>query len=118
MPQKTDPKVEGMILALSREGLSSRKIVDRLNSQCIAISQKTVCNIINNVGKHRQLCTSQGVPSPVKLQPRTARIPAVVRKVDQMSSKENPPSQYEMGRRAKVSPRTVRRILADLGKTI
>ena len=86
-----------------------------LKSSNIVISQKTVVNILGNKGKRRQ-AKAEGLKSPTKIQPRTARTAEVIRKVNVMTSLENPPPQTEMARKAKVSASTVRRIIADLKK--
>ena len=42
MPKKIDPKVEGIVLALSGEGYSARVIVDKCKEKEIIISKATV----------------------------------------------------------------------------
>lgn len=106
MPKKTDAKVEGMVLGLSEAGLTQRSIVSRLKQKGIAISQRSVSNIVNNNGKRRQ-AKAKGLSSPVKVQPAKVVNPGIVRRIDVLTSKENPPSQRELSRRVGVSLSTV-----------
>jgi Mn-dependent DtxR family transcriptional regulator len=69
-------------------------------------------NIINNVGKRREV-KAAGLPSLVKVQPVK-----VLKQIKIMSKLENLPTQREMSRKVGVSPPTVNRILKKLGKRL
>ena len=115
MTKRIEPKVEGIIKYLSKEGLSSRVIVKRLKDQGISVSKSTVNNVVKNVGKWRQAKLA-GLPSPKKRYPMKVALPAVVTKVKIMTSKRNPPSLTQMSQKLKVSRRTVQRIIQRLKK--
>ena len=115
MGKKTDIKVEALIKYLSKEGLSSRVIVQRLKGQNISVSKSTVNNVLNNVGIWRQAKLA-GLPSPKKRRPMKVATPQVVAKVRFLTSKRNPPSWNQMSRKLKVSPRTIQRIIQRLNK--
>lgn len=115
MPKKLDPKVEGMIIAFSKDKLSSREIETRLRDQKITVSYRTVLRVIKNIGKRRQ-AKAVGLPSPVKVQPVKVMNSKFLKKVKIMISKENPPSQFEMARKLKASRRTVQRAIRRLGQ--
>jgi hypothetical protein len=117
MPKRTDPEVEGIILGLSKTGLSQRSIVGQLRSDGVVVSRRTVHNVINRIGKNRQ-AKAKGQPLPVKFQPSPSATPHVIRKINAMSQLENPPSQREMSKKVGVSLATVNRILKKLGKRV
>lgn len=112
-----DPKVEGRILALSGQNFSQRKILSTLKSENISVSKTCIHNVIHNVGQRRQ-AKSIGLLSPVKEQPRKTVTPSIIKKVDILTSKENPPSQREISRLVKVSQSTVHRIIRSLNKKL
>ena len=95
MPKKIDPKVEGIIIGLSTAGLTHRSILGQLKILGFTVSQTFISRVLNNTGKRRQAKT-QGLPSPVKVQPPKVVTPAIIRKIKAMTSRENPPSQSDM----------------------
>jgi len=117
MPKKIDPKVEGQVIGLSKAGSSQRSIVDTLRRDNIVISQRTVSRIINNVGNRRVL-KAKGQPSPIKRQPCKVVTPRIVKRIDLLTQKENPPSQREIAHLVKVSQASVNAVIKKLGKRL
>jgi [histone H3]-lysine36 N-dimethyltransferase SETMAR len=117
MGKKIDPKVEARINELSKKKYSESMIVKTLKSENVAVSKSLVHNVIKNVGERRQAATA-GLPPPVKRQPRKVATRAVIRKVDALISKRNPPTQRQIAKTVKVSKTTVGRIIRWLKKNI
>jgi len=110
MPKKIDPKVEGLVLGLSEAGMSVRKIESELKKLGIVISKDAVHRIIRNIGKHRE-AKSQGLPAYKRKYPRPKWTTEVVNKIRKWTAMENPLSLRSMAAKAKISVRTVRRII-------
>lgn len=117
MGPKIPQTVRSVVLAFSTERFSYNEIVKRLKGQGIVISKTAVHNIVKNIGKRNQ-ARSEGHPSPKKKQPSKVVTPAIRRKIDLLTSRENPPSQREISKITKVSKSTVNRIIKNLDKVL
>ena len=117
MPKKIDPEVEGRVKALSGLGLTLEVIVDTLKGDNIIISKSCVHNIVSGKGKRRQ-AKLQGLPSPVKVQPPKKVTTAMMRRLDLLTSRENPKSQRELARSLQVSQPHVCRLIKKLRKRV
>ena len=121
MPKRIPPEVETLVFAFSKFGLSRRKIQAKLKEQNHVISGQTVSNILQSVG-YRRNHKVVGLKSPKKEQPRTARTKELIKKIDQLTNKEHPPSQNAIAKQLNVSKlvtSTVGRVIReDLGATV
>jgi methylphosphotriester-DNA--protein-cysteine methyltransferase len=112
MPAQTSSEVRAAILAHHHHGLSGQKIVDQLKNTGIFSSKSTVNRIVKEfyldqsgvIKPAKRLATQC---SPVK------RTKELIRKVDRITNKANPPTQRQLAERYGVSRSTIRRILKD-----
>ncbi|OXA48359.1 Mariner Mos1 transposase [Folsomia candida] len=117
MPQKLQPEWEGRVLALSDLNYSTREVRKLLLTQNIVISQKTINNIVNCVGKRRR-AKSAGQKSPTKRQRLNDANRKAVKKIDLLTRKENPPFQKQIANIVGIPRTSVQRIIKRLGKRI
>ncbi len=114
MGPKISAKVEGIVLGLSKANWDQRSIAEHPE---VGISQTAVFNIIHSKGKRRQ-AKAKGLPSPVKYQPPKVVTRDILKRVDLLTSKPNPPGQRRIGQLVNVSQTTVSRLVKKLGKRI
>jgi hypothetical protein len=118
MTKILDLEVERLINHFSSSGLSYKAIVDKVKLSGHKISKTTVHNVVHGIGKTRT-CRNIGLPSPKKSYPSKTVSKPMIRKVDIMTDKENPPTQTAMADKLKVSRRTIGRIIKEkLGKKV
>lgn len=116
MAPRLSPEAEALVRELSRANLSQKKILSALKQQGIIICRKTLSDIVNWKGKRRE-AKANGENTPPKASKPKKRVPALIRKIDLATSKENPPTYSEMSKRYHVSYRTIHRVIhEDLGK--
>jgi len=109
--QRVD-SVDPIVKTLSSEGFSNRLIQKRLLVKGHKVSLGSIIIIINSVGEIRQDGKFKGVVNRTgQVQP--ARTPALIKRVDLLTSKENPPSQNQMAQVLKTSPTTILRIIRE-----
>jgi hypothetical protein len=112
MVAQTSSEVRATILAHHHHGLSRQKIVDQLKNTRVFSSKSTVNRIVKEFYLEqsgfsepaKRLATHC---SPVK------RTKDLIRKVDRITNKANPPPQRQLAERYGVSRSTIRRILKD-----
>lgn len=116
MQKKLPVEVERLILALSEQGMTQNDVKKALLGQGYSVGLKTIYNVLHCIGERRE-ARQQGFSTPPKPHPRPKRTKALLRKIDLLTSKENPPSQDCMAKRFSVSQRTTGRVIhKDLGK--
>ena len=113
--QKTDDVVEGIVMGLLKQNMSYRKNVKTVKEIGYSISVASKHRI-----KHCK-CISRNLPlkpGEKRTIPKrcTAATPDVIRKIDRMIKRVNPPSQREMANSCGVSLGTVNRIINCLLK--
>src|SRR5579875_3886036 len=92
MPKILGYEVECLIKHFYNGGFSHRKIADKLKGSGFVVSRTSVSRVLNNVGKKRQQ-KSAGLSSPTKVQPSLKLNPPVLKKINCLISRENPPTQ-------------------------
>lgn len=110
MPKTINPECEPLVKAFSKDGLSIRAIKKKLQLSGFSISKSTVANIINNVGVFRQ-SSLLGQNTPSKSYPFRLRTPELVKKVCQLTNKENPESQRNIAKLCGVSQTTINKVI-------
>ena len=116
MAKLSASEVEVMIKTLSSEGHGPKVILKRLKGQGISTNLSSIYRIRKCIGDKRQK-RAQNLPLTPKSHPRRVRSNLLIKKVNQLTSMENPPSQNYMDKQLQVSPRTIRRVIhEDLGK--
>ena len=95
---------------------SQKSIVEKNKRSGVKISKTAVFSIINCIGKRRNH-KLVGLPSPNISQHKKIGESEIIRKVDLMTNKENPPSHRNTAKALKVSKTTVGRVIhEDLSK--
>jgi len=118
MPKKLNSEVEYLTRNYSREGLSIRAIVKKLEASDHQISKSTVSNIVNCIGNRRNH-KLVGMSSPKKPQPSKKVTKDILRKIDLLTDKENPPSQSFIAKKFNLAQTTVSFVIRKkLGKKI
>ena len=116
MPKKLSLEVDVLVRQFSRENLSFELIRKKLIDIGHKISKKTVANIVNCIGE-RQNHNMVGLPPPKKPHPRQKATKAMIRKIDMLTDKENPPSIRSIANRLHISHTTVLNVIhQDLNK--
>jgi len=110
MPKKISLECEAVVKAFSKDNLSQRAIKDKVNSLGFEVSQSTISNILNSVGISRQ-AISLGQKVPPNKYPRVIRTPAFIRKVANMTTRENPKSQRNMAKLLGTSQATIQKVI-------
>ena len=110
MPKKISDWLEGYITALSEEGYSYSRIVERCKQKGHAVSKASISNVINQKGKERKAAL-QGTKLGPKPHPAPKRTKVCIRKVKTMAMQENPPTQRVMAQKCQVSQRTINKII-------
>jgi hypothetical protein len=116
MPKLIDSNTESIVRTLSEENYSSRAIKNKLEEKDIDISIKSICNILNNIGiKRKALNANEPVPknrsTPIKRNLNN------IRKVKQLTQKENPASYRAIQNKTGLSLQTISKIIhVDLKK--
>ena len=113
--RKTDDVVEGIVMGLLKQNMSYRKIVKTVKEMGYSISVASIHRIKHCKGISRNLPLKPGEKRTIPKR-CTAATP-VIRKIDRMIKRVNPPSQREMANSCGVSLGTVNRIIYCLLKT-
>jgi hypothetical protein len=112
MAPKLSSEAESALILLLNKGYSKRKIPRELSKEGFSVSLSTV----KRYAKRAKLRTA-GYPSPVKRlgiqNQRSVRTPALIRKVDRLTSGPNPAPYSELIRQTGLSHGTVSRILKE-----
>jgi methylphosphotriester-DNA--protein-cysteine methyltransferase len=112
MPPQTSSEVRAAILAHHHHGLSGQKIVDQLKNTGVFSSKSTVNRIIKEFYLEQSGVTKPAKRLATQCSP-VKRTKDLIRKVDRITNKANPPSQRQLAERYGVSRSTIRRILKD-----
>lgn len=116
MPKILTPEVERVILELSKTNTSQKKIISTLKSQGVSIGRTAIYHVIHGKGIRRS-AKALGNTTPPQIRKKPTRTPAVIRKINLFTSKENPPTLSDLSKRCNVSRTTVLRVIhEDLGK--
>ena len=113
--RKTDDVVEGIVMGLLKQNMSYRKIVKTVKEMGYSISVASIHQIKHCKGVSRNLPLKPGEKRTIPKR-CTAATPDVIRKIDRMIKRVNPPSQPEMANSCGVSLGTVNRIINCLLK--
>jgi hypothetical protein len=118
MGPKIDPSVERAVKTLSKAGFTGKDIQNQLNEGENRPRLSTIYDIIHNKGKRRVSIQKTGA-SPKNVYPCKKKTPALLRKINALTNKENPPSQNVMAKKLGISQGYVNRIIRkDLGKIV
>ena len=109
MPKIISSELEGAVKALSKASYGPYQVKPELEKQGHAISISAMYSILNCQGERRQ-AKEAGLPQPRKSHPVKIRTFSNIKKIDLMTSKENPPSQNDMARMLQTSWTTIRKI--------
>ena len=113
--RKTDDVVEGIVMGLLKQNMSYRKIVKTVKAMGYSISVASIHRIKHCKGISRNLPLKPGEKRTIPKR-CTAATPDVIRKIDRMIKRVNPPSQREMANSCGVSLGTINRIINCLLK--
>lgn len=115
MPKTIPLEVKALIKYLSEKNMSSRMIQKEIEKENFVISQKSICNIINN--NHLEgLIVEENSKNKPRSNKRPVRTPALVSKVRRLAAQKNPPSQRDMAKMFGASAKTINTIIhKDLG---
>ncbi|OXA46652.1 Transposable element Tcb1 transposase [Folsomia candida] len=102
MGPKINPEVERSVLVLSKSGSSERDIQKRLQCSEIKLSTGAIHNIIHGVGIRRE-AKNAGLPIPPNNYPPVKASKTVIKKIDRLTSKENPPGQRTIAKAVNLS---------------
>ena len=102
-----------LIFSLSGEGWTQRDIVSLVKNRGFRISLSTVNRVLHNIEKKTTSQSSWTQISKTKTTPRKLNS-AIFRKVKLWASNPNPPTQTVMEKKAKVSQKTISRLLSRL----
>ena len=108
--RKTDDVVEGIVMGLLKQNMSYRKNVKIVKEMGYSISVASIHWIKHCKGISRNLALKPGEKRTIPKR-CTAATPGVIRKIDRMKKRANPPSQREMANSCGVSLGTVNRII-------
>ncbi|XP_055329967.1 uncharacterized protein LOC129582479 [Paramacrobiotus metropolitanus] len=112
MPRETAPEAKASVVALLSEGLSLRKIQERLLTLGIVISKSTVSNI-----SHEQKRIAAGWTKPAKRLGAqnlpSSRTKPVIAKVKKAVSRQNPETQTRIAKRLGIARSTMQKILSE-----
>lgn len=117
MPLPLTPEVESTIKTLSKLKYSYSQIIKHLKSWGHSVSKKGITNVLKNRGKKRQ-ALAEGPTPPPRRSRRKVLTQAVLRKIDLVTSKDNPPTQRQIARQVKVSQSSVNRAIKILNKKV
>src|SRR6266704_1735897 len=110
MTKLSSSEVAVLVKAFSAEGHPQKVIVAKVKKAGGTVSQSTISRILRSDGEKWKACSENRKPKP-RTRPRPVRSKTLIRKVNQLTSKENPPSQYEMSRRLGASRTTIQNII-------
>lgn len=115
MAPRLTPEEEGVIKTLSKLNYSYTAIIKYFKNQGRLVSKGTIHNVLKNKGHGREARSQGRLPSP---QRRCKKVltRTVLKKIDLLTSKDNPLPQREVSRRVKVSQASVHRAIKILGK--
>lgn len=112
MPPKIDRWIQGYVSALSEEGYSFSKIIERCKTKDIKISKFGIhCIIKQNNNNTEKMKVDVGKPR--KQRPRCVRNAANINKTKEMCNREDPPTQKHMANVIGTTPRTIRKIIYE-----
>lgn len=111
------PEQEAVIKTLSKLKYSYSMIMEEVRGHGFSVSLGTINRVLHGIGKNRK-ARNAGLPRTPKQTPRKVLTPNVLRKIDRMTSKANPPSQREMSRKLGVSLTSVNRSVKILNKKL
>ncbi|OXA41065.1 hypothetical protein Fcan01_23932 [Folsomia candida] len=104
MGHKINPEVEISVLILLRSGSSQRDIQKHLKCSDIQLSKGAIHKIIHGLRNKRNTINA-GLPIPSNNDPPKKASKTVIRKIDRLTSKENPPGQRTIANMVKLSQR-------------
>ena len=116
MPRVLDPDLEVIIKTLSKENLRPSDIQKRCREAGHKVTLRTIYNVRHNVGERRQKLARN---SPVTFipRPRPVRTKKLIRQIDNLTSRRDPPSHSDISKKLNVSTSTVQRVIRqDLKK--
>lgn len=117
MTPKVTPEVEYLVKYLNNKGFSYSMIIKEVKGQGTKLSKATVSRILRNIGIKRQ-SVLKGHLQPPRKRTRKVLKPEVLRKIDLMTSGEDPHTQNEIARKLDIPQSTVNRGIKILGKRL
>ena len=107
--------MEGVVVGLLKTKHTYRSIQNELKAMGYSISLGSIKNIRYNIGYQRQNINA-GFPMPKFRYRRNLTTPNVIRKINSMIAKVNPPTQREMSSMLGISKGTVYNIITKILK--
>ncbi len=117
MTPPVSPELEAIIKTLFRLNYSYSMIIKEVKGQGFSLAKGTISKVLNNKGKKREAIAA-GLPPPPRKYPRKVLTPTILKKIDLLTSKENPSSQKDIGRKVKVSTMSVNNAIKILKKKL
>ena len=117
IPPPATLEVQTTIKTLSKPDYSYSRIIREVKGQGFALSKSLISKLLNNNGKKRA-AVAAGLPPPPKRQPLKVLDSTVLRKINLLTSKENPPTQKQFSSIVKVSKSSLGRAIKTLKKIV
>lgn len=105
MPPKIDRSTENLVFPLSTPGYGSITIQKMMKSRGIKISRPTINSILKGRGKRREAELKGKLYK--KYQPSSKLTPQVLKRIDTLTSQENPKQHRVIANRLSISKSTV-----------
>src|ERR1044071_9413858 len=118
MATKINPTLTKSIKEFSKNGRSIRSIKKTLSEGGHDVSVSTIYRVIKDIGKKRS-AVARGKPIPKNKYPKKKCTKSVLKRIDNLTSKPNPPSQRAIAQRVNMSQPMVHKIIhQDLQKKV
>ena len=110
MPRKVDPYIEQRVKAVSNRITSYRQIKGVLKDEGFDVSLQSISRILNGRGKSRA-ARVMGLVTPPRIRKPVKATNKVIKKLDLLTSSENPMTQRDMASRLKISPSLINTLI-------